>query len=222
MMNKRKAVFAILTLSIVLSLLVVAPHQIFAQTKKGIELCTSWNFQEAEKVLQESLKADPTDIQAAYYLGLSVLMQDKHSEALEIFKKLKSDQDKTAPQKRPSIPDEFQIQIALARTYLELKQPEEAWKILEAAKKEHANAPDLLVYRGAYYLQKEDAKKAIKELEKAMSLDGQNAYAHYYAGQAYIRLGIPDKAVEVFKEFLQLAPLAPEAVKAKALVDALC
>jgi regulator of sirC expression with transglutaminase-like and TPR domain len=55
-----------------------------------------------------------------------------------------------------------------------------------------------------------------------MKLDDKNAYAHYYAGYAYLRSGNPSKSVEAFKSFLQLAPAAPEAAKVKALVDALC
>jgi tetratricopeptide (TPR) repeat protein len=219
-MNKQKASWVILV--IVLSIAAVAPRLLNAQVSKGIELYNSWQFQEAEKVLREALKSNPRDAQAGYYLGLSVLLQDKHSEALDIFLKVKEEQDKADQQSRSQVPDEYQIQLALARARLELKQNEEAWKNLEAAKKVNAEAADIYVYRGLYYLNLQNAQKAIKELEKAMNLDEKNAYAHYFAGQAYIRLGNPAKAVEVLKEFLQLAPSAPEVEKAKALVSALC
>jgi tetratricopeptide (TPR) repeat protein len=194
---------------------------IFAQTDKGIALFNSWKFQEAEKVFREVVKANPKDVQASYYLSLSALMLDKHSEALALLLKVQDSQSK-AGQGRAAVPDEFQIRIALARTYLELKQNEEALKNLEAANKIRANTVDVLVYRGAYYINKANLPQAIKELEKAMSMDDNNAYAHYYAGYAYLRSGNPSKAVEMFKSFLQLAPVAPEAIKVKALVDALC
>jgi tetratricopeptide (TPR) repeat protein len=221
-MNKKTTSCFILWIAVVLSIMAVIPRPLSAQASKGIELFNSWKFQEAEKVLREALKANPQDAQAGYYLGLSVLLQDKHSEALDIFLKVKDDQDKADRQSRSQVPDEYQIQLALARTRLELKQNDEAWKNLEAAKKVNANAADIYVYRGLYYLNLQNAQKAIKELEKAMTLDEKNAYAHYFAGQAYIRLGNPAKAVEVLKEFLQLAPGAPEVEKAKALVSALC
>jgi tetratricopeptide (TPR) repeat protein len=204
----------------VLTVAITAPS-VFAQTKKGIDLFNSWNFQGSEKVLREAVKANPQDIQAAYYLGLSTLMLDKHSEALAILLKVQESQAK-AGQGRSSVPDEYQIRIALARTYLELKQNEDAWKNLEAANKLNAGAIDVYIYRGAYYINKGNLPQAVKELEKAMSMDDNNAYAHYYAGYAYLRSGNPAKAVEVFKSFLQLAPLAPEAVNVKALVLALC
>jgi tetratricopeptide (TPR) repeat protein len=221
-MNKQATMCVILVFSVVFSVMAFMPQPVFAQTNKGIDLCTAWKFEEAEKVLREALKADPQDILASYYLGLSVLMQEKHSEALEIFLKVKDAQDKASQQSRSSVPDEHQIQIALARARLELKQYDEAWKNLESAKKEHPDSADVHLYRGVYYLYKEDIKKAIKELDKAISLDEHDAYAHYYAGHAYLRSGNPAKAVEMLKIFLQLAPVAPEAVKAKALVDALC
>jgi tetratricopeptide (TPR) repeat protein len=221
-MNKRTEARAILVAVIVVAVLSGALSQLNAQTNKGIELYTAWRFQDAEKVLRDALKADPRDTQAGYYLGLSVLMQDKHAEALEILSKVKEDQDKVDRQSRSQVPDEYQIQLALARTRLELKQNEEAWKNLEAAKKANADAADVYVYRGLYYLNLQNAQKAIKELEKAMSMDEKNAYARYFAGQAYIRLGNPAKAVDVLKEFLQLAPSAPEVEKAKALISALC
>jgi tetratricopeptide (TPR) repeat protein len=211
----------LLVLAMAVLTVIVATPLVFAQTKQGVDLFDSWKFQDAEKVLSEALKTNPQDVQAAYYLGLSLLMQDKHSEALEILLKAQASQAK-AGQGRPAVPDEYQIRIALARTYLELKQNEDAWKHLEEANKIHAGAIEVCIYRGAYYLNKEKYPQAIKELEKAMKLDDNNAYAHYYAGYAYLRSGNPAKALDMFRSFIQLAPNAPEAVKVKTLVDALC
>jgi tetratricopeptide (TPR) repeat protein len=210
----------VLVLSIVFSLLVVLPQQLPAQTDKGIKLYNSWQYQEAEKVLRAALKANPKDLQAQYYWGLSVLLFERYSEALDAFLKVKDDLAKAG--KRPTAPDEYQLQIAMARANLGLKKYNEAWKSLEAAEKEHPNDSDVHAYKGAYYLQQEKIQDAIAELEKAMNLDEDNAYAHYYAGHAYLKSGNPARAVDMFKTFLQLAPLAPEATKAKALVDALC
>jgi tetratricopeptide (TPR) repeat protein len=195
------------------------PQQISAQTQKGIELYNSWNYQEAEKVLSDTLKTQPQDMQAHFYLGLSILSQEKYKEALDLFMKVK---DANAKAGKKTEPDEFQVEIALTRAHLGLKQYAEAWKNLELAGKGHENNPDLHVYRGAYYLQQDKIANALKELDKAISLDKDNPYAHYYAGHAYIHDGNPARAVEELKLFLQLAPMAPEAVKAKALVDALC
>ena len=222
-MNKQNVTTcSILVLSVVFSMTVVRQQSVFAQTNKGLELYNAWQFKEAEPVLREAVKANPGDLEAGYYLGLSVLLQDKHAEALEILLQVKVSKDQASGVAKSAVPDEYQIQLALARARLELKQNDEAWKNLEAADKAHAGTADIHVFRGLYYLNLEKTQNAIKELEKAMNMDENNAYAHYYAGHAYLRSGNPAKAVEMFKSFLQLAPLAPEAVKAKALVDALC
>jgi cytochrome c-type biogenesis protein CcmH/NrfG len=221
-MNKRITRCLILMLSVVLSLAVIMPQTICAQTSKGIELYNAWKFADAEKVLREALKAEPSATLANYYLGLSVLMQDKHSEALDIFLKVKRSQDKADQWTRPAVPSEYQIQMAMARARLELNQYEEAWKNLESARIEDGKASDVYVYRGQYYVLKNKNSEAVKELEKAIKLDEKNAYAYYYMGLAYYQSGQADKAVTALKMFLQLFPGAPEAGNAKKIVDQLC
>jgi tetratricopeptide (TPR) repeat protein len=216
-MKDKKTISVLIVLFIACFISAINPQKVFAQTEKGRELIDSYNYAEAENVLQKALKANPKDILASYYLGISYLQQDKHEAALKQFLQVKADRNSNTAE-----PDEFQIQIALARARLELKQADEAWKNLEAAKKENASSPDVYVYRGEYYIQKEKGVEAIKELDKAKSLDPRNAYAHYYSGHAQILLGHPSKAVEEFKKFLELAPGAPEANRAKVLVDNLC
>jgi tetratricopeptide (TPR) repeat protein len=212
----------ILVFCIMLLAAAVMPQPMAAQTDKGVALCSSWEFQKGEKVLRDAVKANPQDLKASYYLGLAVLMQDKHSEALDILLKVKDMKSKAKQQTASAVPNEYQIQIALARTRLELKQNAEALKNLEAAKKEQAEGVEVYTYRGVYYLNMGNPSQAVKELDKAISVDKKDAYAHYYAGLAYIRSGNPAWGVELLKTFLKLAPLAPEAVKAKTLIDTLC
>jgi tetratricopeptide (TPR) repeat protein len=221
-MNKNKQCHKILALFLFLSLVAVIPRQIFAQVEKGIELYNSSKYQEAEKVLREALKAAPRNAQANYYLGLSVLQQQKYGDALDIFLKVKDDQDKAEQMARSPIPNEYQIQMALARARLGLKQYSEAWKNLESAGIEEPSSSEVYEYRGVYYLNQEKNQEAIKELEKAISLDAQNAYAYYYVGLAYYRSGNGEKAVEALKIFLKLAPYAPEVAEAKSIIDKLC
>jgi tetratricopeptide (TPR) repeat protein len=208
--------------SVVFSLAVIAPQRIFAQTTKGIELYDQWQFSKAEEVLREALKADPSDTLANYYLGLSLLMQGENSEALDMFLKVKRSQDKADQRTRPPVPSEYQIQLAIAKARLGLKQYAEAWKNLESARTEDGTASDVYVYRGAFYVLQQKNNEAIKELERAIKLDGKNAYAYYYIGLAYYQSGQAEKAVTALKMFLQLNPAAPEAGKAKKIVDQLC
>jgi Tfp pilus assembly protein PilF len=212
----------ILALSAVVLLISGISLQAMAQTEKGIELYNSWEFNKAEDAFREALKNKPDDLQAGYYLGLSLLMQEKYQEALDAFQKEKASADKAASSGEAGIPDKGQLEIALTRAYLGLKKYPEVWECLEAAEKANANPADIHTFRGAYYLERKNTENAIKELEKALELDPQNAYAYYYAGYAYLRLGNPARAVDMFEMFLRLAPYAPEAGKAKFLVDSLC
>jgi tetratricopeptide (TPR) repeat protein len=221
-MNRQKAFCRILVLSVVFSLAAIVPPQIYAQTNKGVELYNQWQFADAEKALREALKSDPSETRTNYFLGLSVLMQEKYTEALDIFLKVKHSQETVSQWDRPPVPDEYQIQLALARARLGLKQYEEAWKNLESARIENGKSSDVYVYRGAFYVLQEKNKEAIRELEKAIKLDEKNGHAYYYLGLAYFHSGQPQKAVTALKMFLQLEPQAPEAVKAKLIVDQLC
>jgi tetratricopeptide (TPR) repeat protein len=221
-MNQRLISPCIMLVLAVFLTTAVMPQTTLAQTSKGISLCNSWEFQKAETVLRDALKANPQDIQANYYLGMALLMQDKHEEALKTFLKVSADADKPGRNTKAPAPDNYEIQIALARTHLELKQNAEALKNLEAANKIHPNSLQVCTYRGLYYINLKSYQKAIVELEKAISLDKKDAYAHFYAGYAYLYSGDPARAVDEYKTFMQLAPQAPDAVKAKSLITGLC
>lgn len=214
--------YRVLMVLTVLLTVAVSAGVVSAQSAKGVELYNSWQFQAAEKVFREELKADPSNTPASYYLGLAVLHQEKYQDALDVFMKVQ--QQRAGQRNRPAVPSEYQIQLALAQARIGLKQFSEAWKNLEAARNEDAEASDVYVYRGLYYLQQDKPREALKELERAIELDKTNPYAYYYMGLAYVEpeTGNPQKAVEALKMFLQLAPSAPEAPKAKLLHDQLC
>ena len=221
-MNKSTKLYRNLVLSAVLILIGGMSLQIMAQTEKGIDLYNSWEYERAEKALHKVLKDEPADLQARYYLGLSLLMQGKYQEALDTLQKAKASVDESAASGEAGLPDKGRLEIALTQAYLGLKRIPEALESLEAAEKAKANPVDIHTFRGAYYLEMNNVQEAAQELEKAIELDSQNAYTYYYAGFAHLRLGNPAKAVQMFQVFLTLSPYAPEAEKTKSLVDSLC
>ena len=93
-MNKSTTLRKILVLSAMVLLISGMSFNVLAQTEKGIELYNSWEFEKAEKALQKVFKQDPADAQAGYYLGLSLLMQEKYQEALDTLQKVKASVDK--------------------------------------------------------------------------------------------------------------------------------
>jgi len=149
-----------------------------------------------------------------YNLGLSNLSQEKYKEALNAFLQVKAG-SKTNPR-------EFQIQLALARARIGLKQYDEAWKNLETARLENSNSSEVYLYRGVFYFQQEKYREARNELDKAISLNKKEAYAYYYEGFAHYHLGEAAKAVEDLKTFVSLEPDAPEVEKVTILIKQLC
>ena len=192
-MNRYRAVYSTLALLAVMSLIAAVPQQTFAQTEKG----------------------NPKTIAERYNLGLSMLEQKKNSEALDLFLEVKQSLDKADRAARPAVPSEYQIQLALGRAHLGLKQYDAAWKNIESARKENGTSSEVYMYRGVCYLEQGKHEEAAKDLEKAISLDANNAYAYYYSGLAYYRMGNGKKAAEDLGTFIKMAPNAPEVEKAE-------
>ena len=188
---------------------------VFAQTERGIDLFNYWDFKKAEDAFREVLKNNPADARAGYYLGMSLIMQKKYKNALDALNNVEaSEKGKT--------PDNGQLKIALARAYLGLKNYPEALEYLNVAEEVDADPVEYHTYRGAYYLEKKDARRAARELDKAIELGSKNPYTYYHAGFAYLSLGNPSDAVKAFEIFLQLAPYAPEAEAVRLIVGSLC
>lgn len=221
-MKKYGIYFNMLALTMAFCFSVVVPQPLFAQGEAAIELFNAGAYEEAESKLRETLNADPGKTTVRYYLGLTFMQQEKYTEALKELKTVKSEQEKASQWSRPAVPNVYQIDLALAQAYLGLNQFEEAWPKLESARIEDATSSDVFLYRGIYYYKQKEHAKAIGELDKAISLDSNNAYAYYYIGKAYLDSGKPDKMGEAFKIFLQLAPYAPEAPEAKEMIDKFC
>lgn len=189
----------------------IIPQALFAQSDNGIELFHAGAYDDAESKLRDTLKADPSKTTERYYLGLTLLNQEKYPEGLKELQTVKSEQEKASQRSRPAVPNVYQIDFALAQAYLALDQFDKAWPKLESARIEDSSSSEVFLYRGIYYYKQKEYSMAIKDLEKAITLDPQNTYAYYYAGHAYFDSDNIEKMVEAFQMFLELAPDAAEA-----------
>ena len=221
-MNRKSLIHSFLLVSAVFVLTCGLSLHALAKTEDGLKSLSIGKYEKAEAIFSEILKGDAENIQAGYYLGLSLLMQEKYDEALGTFQNLKDNINNKEIMKNAKIPSKGQVEIGLTRAYLGLKNNSEALKSLNAAEKAKADPIELHTYKGAYYLEMNENTRANEELEKALGLNSQNPYTYYFAGIANIRLGNPQKAVKLFEMFLKMAPYAPEAEHAKFLVDTLC
>ena len=221
-MNKSTYISRFIVVSVVFALISGISLYAVAATEDGILSYNIGEFHKAEALFREVLKGNADDIQAGYYLGMTLLMEEKFKEALGIFQNLEDNINNKAVIKDTDVPTRGQVEIGLVRSYLGLKQYSDALKSIHAAERVKADSIDIHTYYGAYYLEMNENARAQKELETALNQKSQNPYTYYFAGISYLRLGHPAKAVEQFKVFLQLAPYAPEAEHAKFLIDTLC
>lgn len=65
---------------------------------------------------------------------------------------------------------------------------------------------DVLMSKGAGLLAEDDAREAIEDLTRAVTLDPENAEAFYRRGLAYTLLGEPDKALADYEQTCALDP----------------
>ena len=72
---------------------------------------------------------------------------------------------------------------------------------------------------GLVHLQLKELDRAVPELEKAVELMPQHAYAHYYLGTAYNQQGKKDVAVPHLRKFVELMPDAPEAPAVRSFLE---
>jgi len=220
-MNTKSLIHRFLFVSAVFIFVNIISLQAPAQTDVGLKSLSMGEFEKAEAIFIEILKGDAENVQAGFYLGQSLLMQEKFNEALDVFKNLKGKIGNKAAKGNDEVTKD-QVEIGIVRSYLGLKNYPDALLSLKAAEKSEADPIDIHTYKGAYYLEVNENAKANEELEKALELKSQNPYTYYYAGIVNIRLGDPQKAVKLFEMFLKMAPYVHEAEHAKFLIDTLC
>ena len=221
-MNRKKLISSFIGLTVALVILCVSALTASAKTEDGLKYLSVGDYKKAEASFKGILKDDADNKEASYYLGLTCLLQEDFKESLDIFKNLLKTSGKKSAVKSNEIPTKGQVVIGLVRSYLGLKKYEDAHESLIVAEEVEADPVEILTYKGALYLEKNEDRKAYDTLKKAVKLNSKNPYTYYYAGVANIRMGKPKDAVKLFEHFLDMAPYVPEAKNARILVDTLC
>jgi len=206
-MHNRLAWFGLLA-----GLLIALPGLVFGgDLQKGIQLCEARKYSEAAAELREVVRDEPGNITAKYHLGLALLGLKEYEPAEEQFKQAEA-------QRTGVTPRTDQIKAGLARVYTEQNRYDEAQRLIDEALKENDKGAEAHFAKGKLGVYRKDYAAAVPALERAIELDPNNAYAHYYAGIAYSNERRPDRMANEFQLFLKLAPDAPEADKVKSLL----
>ena len=190
-----------------LSLSVPALPAMAQDLETGIRLYKDREFEQAEKSLRMTAEKEPGDVEANFYLALTLVELKKYEEAEPFFTQ--------------AMESKHEARVGLAHSYVMREKFDEAKRELDVAAKELPKNAEIPRLRGMILLKANNYDQAAKELTRAVDLDPKDAYAHYYLGMAQSRLRRPDLMVKHFQFFLKLAPDAPEADKVRALLRAL-
>ena len=162
-------------------------------------------YGEAESQLRRATELAPSDAVAQVWLGEVYLRQRNSGAADGAFRK--------AAELASASGDNYHLGVARQR----LRQYDEAVSAFERA----GSGNPLVPYQiGVTRLFQEQWQPALDQLTRAVEMDSGLAYAYYHRGLAAEKLNRKDLLVNDMERFLQLAPNAPEAERAKAILRA--
>ena len=167
-------------------------------------------YMEAEGVFNELVTNDPKDFQAWTELGTVYLLEQKLPDAEKAYS--------SAIDIRPKF---FLGLMNLGRLRMMEKNYEGAIEPLTQAVNVHATSADANYYLGEAYLQVKKGSKAVGYLNQAIKLDPVGkAEAHLRLATLYNAVGMKDKAVIEYEEFLKKKPDYHDAKKLKDYIEA--
>jgi tetratricopeptide (TPR) repeat protein len=150
----------------------------------------------AEKEFRTLLRADPTNRDANYNLGLLLLARGLPADALVHFQRVR--------------PVDLPTRFNLARAYIRAGKTAEGLKVATALSSEHENDVQLHFTLGVLLASEKQYKTAELELEKANALQPETFEILHNLGQAYLRGGEDAKAELALNRALKLKPDSAE------------
>lgn len=152
--------------------------------------------QKVEKDLNRAIELDPKNSTAYAALGEFYDDQEKDDDAQKMYEKALS--------LDPSLSN---VKAPLGILYYQKGMIAESEKYINEAIEGGADNAETQYFRGLILYKKQNQDElAKKALEKSLSLDDDNAEAHYYLGATLGRLGMDDRAIEEYKKSTSLDP----------------
>ncbi|HSS77203.1 MAG TPA: tetratricopeptide repeat protein [Thermoanaerobaculia bacterium] len=181
----------------------------FVATAYGRVLEQQKSYGDAEARLRKAAALAPADPAPLVYLGEVLLRQRRDADASAAFR-----QAADAARAKGGGDAAYYLGVAQQR----LKQYDDAVATLAGAR---APQPALIPYQiGVTRAFQESWAAAAEQLNNAISMDSGLAMAYYYRGLVQDKLGHKDLLVNDMSRFLALAPNAPEADRAQAVLRA--
>ncbi len=150
-----------------------------------------WNWLDAEIDFNWAIGLNPNYATAYQYYGSLLSNLGRFEEAMAKFDKAKELDPSSLP-----------IRGSIASLYYYTRQYDLAIKQWREIKKIDSSIPWVPFYLGLAYLEKGDAKKAIREFEDAERLPGGSNYSSFGKACVYAATGKPDKAQAELKKLV--------------------
>lgn len=149
-------------------------------------------FEEAVKLLRESVAADSNDADAWYRLGDILLEADQLEESLDCFQKAAS-----------LDPRKAYIYHGIAKIHLKRKNPDEALRSYERIPR-HKRVPYILHGMAQCHMAKGDTMEAARKFYQAIQREPEKFYHCWDFALALAALGARDQAIEALERTNQL------------------
>jgi tetratricopeptide (TPR) repeat protein len=167
-------------------------------------------YADAATRLRKAAELAPADPAPQVYLGEALLRARKNGEADTAFRK--------AAELAQGKGGDGLYYLGVAQQ--RLKQYDQAVETLESARAQAPSNAMIPLQIGVTRAFQEQWNPAVEQLSRAVEMNSGLAYAYYYRGLSYDKLNRKDLLVKDMERFLALAPDAPEADRARAVLQA--
>ncbi len=188
-----------------------------AKIAAGRLLMQEQKLEESVAQLAAATAAAPGDPSPAVYLGEAYRLADRPEDARQAFETAAG----RAAAGLESAPDDVGLLVALGVARQNLRQLPEAIAALE---KGHTLAPgnvEATYQLGVCQALDRRWEAAVDTLTEALNKNSEIAYAYYFRALAADKVGRKDLLINDLARFLALAPDAPDAPRARRLLEAI-
>lgn len=170
------------------------------------------------KTLADQAKADPDDPVAEFYRGVLLVWAGKNEQAAGAWKGSEARARALVDADPKNATGQYYLGAALIR---QKKAYDAARKALDAAAANGFDQAMVDYEKGLSYLLQEDWQPAKDAFDAVHERDPRYAHLYFYRGLAWDKLGRKDEMLNDLDQFVRLAPNAPEAKTARAILSAM-
>lgn len=187
------------------------------KTAAGRLLAQESHLEESAAQLSAAVETASGDPSPAIYLGETYRLADRPAEAREAFEM--AAQRATAGLE-PS-PNDVRLLVALGVARQKLRQMPEAIAALQKAHELNPGNAEAVYQLGVSHALARNWSQAVDALTKAINKNSEIAYAYYFRALSAEKVDRKDLLINDLKRFLALAPNAPDALRARRLLEAI-